>query len=140
GLVRLRPRVRLHVGVIAAEQLPGADDCKLLCYVDEFAAAVVALAGIALGVLVGELRPLSGEHSTARVVLRGDQLDVVLLALVFLLDRRPQLRIDFMQGIAGIEHLKDLAAQRKRHISITLRETWSTTVLIHRSTVKEISR
>jgi len=118
GLVRLRPRVRLHVGVVAAEQLPGPGDGKLLCDVDEFAAAVVALAGIALGILVGELRPLSSEHRTARVVLRGDQLDVVFLAPVFLLDRRPQLRIDFMQGIAGIEHLNDLAAQRKRHISM----------------------
>jgi len=30
---------------------------------------------------------------------------VVFLALVFLLDRRPQFRVDFMQGLAGIEHL-----------------------------------
>jgi len=27
---------------------------------------------------------------------------VVFLALIFLLDRRPQLRIDFVQGLAGL--------------------------------------
>src|SRR5439155_2497516 len=96
---------------------------KLLCKCEELAAAVVALAVIALGVVVGKLRPLSGKHRRARVVLRGDQLDVVFLAQVFLLDRRPQIGIDFVQGLAGIEHLVDLAAQRKRHISITLWET-----------------
>jgi len=93
-------------------------DRQLLDDVDVLAAAVVAFAGIALGVLVGELRALSGEHRRARVVLRGDQLDVVFLALIFLLDRRPQFSIDFMQGLAGIEHLIHLAAQRKRHISM----------------------
>jgi len=43
---------------------------------------------------------------------------VVFLALVFLLDRPPQFRIDFVQGLAGIEHLIDLAPPRRRHISM----------------------
>ena len=55
GLVGLRAGVRLHVGVAGAEQLLDAVDGQLLDDVDELAAAVVALAGIALGVLVGEL-------------------------------------------------------------------------------------
>jgi hypothetical protein len=37
--------VRLHVGVVGAEQLLDALDRELLGDVDEFAAAVVALAG-----------------------------------------------------------------------------------------------
>ena len=54
-LVGLRAGVRLHVGVFGAEQLLGAVDGELLGDVDVLAAAVVALAGIAFGVLVGEL-------------------------------------------------------------------------------------
>jgi len=43
---------------------------------------------------------------------------VVFLAVIFLLDRRPQFRIDLVQGLVGIEHLIRLAPQRKRHISM----------------------
>ena len=55
-LVGLRARMRLHVGVVGAEELLRAVDRELLGDVDELAAAVVALAGVAFGVLVGELR------------------------------------------------------------------------------------
>ena len=60
--VGLRARVRLDVGVLGAEQLLGAVDRQLLGDVDVLAAAVVALAGIPLGVLVGEHRALALEH------------------------------------------------------------------------------
>jgi hypothetical protein len=48
--------VRLQVGVIGAEELLRARVADLLGAVDDLAAAVVALAGIALGVLVGQRR------------------------------------------------------------------------------------
>ena len=51
GHVRLRSRVRLHVGVLGAEERRRAVPRQLLDLVDDLAAAVVALAGIALGVL-----------------------------------------------------------------------------------------
>jgi hypothetical protein len=54
GLVGLRARMRLHVGVVGAEQLLAAVDGQLLGHVHVLAAAVVALARIALGVLVGQ--------------------------------------------------------------------------------------
>ena len=44
-MVGLAPGVRLHVGVLGAEELLGAVDGELLDHVDELAAAVVALAG-----------------------------------------------------------------------------------------------
>ena len=53
-LVGLAARVRLHVGEAAVEQLLGAVDGELLGHVDVLAAAVVALAGIAFRILVGE--------------------------------------------------------------------------------------
>ena len=60
--VRLRAGVRLHVRVLGAEELLGAVAREVLHHVGELAAAVVALAGIALGVLVGEDRPGRFEH------------------------------------------------------------------------------
>jgi hypothetical protein len=86
--------MRLHVGVGGAEQLLRPLDRQLLGDVDEFAAAVVALAGIAFGVLVGQHRALRLEHARARVVLRGDQLDVVFLALPARRHRLRKLRIE----------------------------------------------
>ncbi len=54
--------------------------------VDVLAAAIVALARIALGVLVGHDRALRLEHGAGDDVFRGDQLDFVLLAAELELD------------------------------------------------------
>ena len=45
--------MRLHVGVIGAEQGFGAVDGQLLGFIDKLSAAVVTFAGIAFGVFVG---------------------------------------------------------------------------------------
>ncbi len=92
GGIGLRTGVRLHVGVVGAEQLLRALDRQTLGDVDELAAAVVALAGITLGVLVRQHRALGLEHPRARVVLGGDQLDVVFLALALRRASRRQVR------------------------------------------------
>ena len=52
--VGARAAVRLHVGVVGAEERLGTIAGEVLDLVDDLAAAVVALAGKALGVLVGE--------------------------------------------------------------------------------------
>ncbi len=85
GRVGLGTGVRLDVGVIGAEQLLGAIDGQLLDHVDVFATAVVALVGIAFGVLVCEHRTLGFHDRRAGVVFRSDQLDVIFLTLGFLL-------------------------------------------------------
>ena len=54
---------------------------ELLGLVDHVVAAVVALARVALGVLVGEDRALRREHRRRREVLRRDELDRGVLAL-----------------------------------------------------------
>lgn len=84
GEVRLRARVRLHVhGHLDpggfAEELLRTRDRELFDDVNVLAAAVVAAAGVALGVLVGEHRPLRREHRGRGVVFAGDQLDVRFL-------------------------------------------------------------
>ena len=103
-LVHLAAGVRLHVGEVRAEQLLGALDRERLGDVHELAAAVVALARIALGVFVGHHRALRLEHGARHDVLRGDQLDLVLLATELLRDRVGDLRIRFgeRRGEEGI--------------------------------------
>jgi len=96
-LVSLRTGVRLHVGGFGSEQLLYAVDGELLNHIDELTATVVTLAGITLGVLVGQLRALRLHHGRRGVVFRGDQLDVILLALVFFLDGGEQLGIDLIE-------------------------------------------
>ncbi|MCY1174795.1 hypothetical protein D9M73_150070 [compost metagenome] len=85
GAVGLRAGVRLNVGVIGAEQFFCTIDCKLLDDVYVLATTVVALARVAFGVLVGQYRALSFHHRRAGVVFRSDQLNVLFLALSFLL-------------------------------------------------------
>ena len=53
GQVRLRSGMGLDVGVLRAEQASGSLDGQLLDHIDVFAAAVVAPARIAFGILVG---------------------------------------------------------------------------------------
>ena len=62
GLVHLTAGVRLHIGEFCVEQFLRPLDRERLGDVDELAAAVVALARIALGVLVGHHRALRLEH------------------------------------------------------------------------------
>ena len=81
GHVRLRARVRLHVRVLGPEERLRPVDRELLDLVDDLAAAVVALAGVPLGVLVRRHRPDRLEHRGPGEVLRGDQLDLVALPL-----------------------------------------------------------
>ena len=98
GGVGLRAGVRLDVGVLGAEQRLGAVDRQLLGDVDVLAAAVVALAGIALGVLVGQHRALALEHRHRDEVLRGDHLQRALLALELERQHLGDLGIDLGEG------------------------------------------
>ena len=64
GLVHLAAAVGLHIGKAATEQLLGAFDGDRLDLVDIFAAAIIAAARIAFGVLVGQDRTTGFEHGT----------------------------------------------------------------------------
>ena len=86
-LVHLAAGVRLHVGEIGAEQFLGAVDRQRFDHVDPFAAAVIAVAWIALGIFVGHHRALRFQHGAADDVLRGDQFDLMALPAEFAPDR-----------------------------------------------------
>ena len=93
-----RAGVRLHVGVLGAEELLGAIARQVLHHVGELASAVVALAGIAFGVLVGEDRARGFQHGFADEVFGGDQLQAFVLAAFFVLDGIGYFGINFRQG------------------------------------------
>ena len=80
GGVGLGAGVRLHVGVLGAEDLFGAVAGEVLDDVREFATAVVAFAGIAFRIFVGEDRACGLEHGAADEVLGGDHLEALVLA------------------------------------------------------------
>ena len=67
--------------MLGAEELLRAVDRQLFGDVDELAAAVVAAARVALGVLVGQHAALALEHGLGHEVLAGDHLQRALLAL-----------------------------------------------------------
>ncbi len=81
GGVGLGAGVGLDVGVLGPEEGLGAVDGELLGDVHPLAAPVVAPAGVALGVLVGQHRPLALEDGPGDEVLRGDHLQGALLTL-----------------------------------------------------------
>ena len=83
--------MRLHVGIVCAEQLFRAVDSQLFGLVYEFAAAVVTLGRITLGILVGQDRALGLQHPRAGVIFRGDEFDMFFLATLLGLYGREQL-------------------------------------------------
>jgi hypothetical protein len=96
-LVGLGAGMGLDIGILAPEQLLGAVDRQGLGDVDELAAAVIAPAGIALGIFVGQHRALRLDHGARDDVLRRDELDLVLLAAEFLGDRLGKLGVGPIQ-------------------------------------------
>ena len=86
--------MRLHVGVLGAEEFFGAIDGELLDFVGDFAAAVVALAGIAFGVFVGEDRTHRLEHGFGDEILAGDEFEAGGFAVGFVAEKIGDARID----------------------------------------------
>ena len=80
ALIGLAAGVGLHIREVAAEHLFRAIDGKFLGDVDNVAAAVIALSGIAFRVFVGEHRSGRFKHRARYVIFRGDELDFILLA------------------------------------------------------------
>ena len=85
GLIGLRSGVRLDVDVFGVEELFRAVAREVLHLVGVLAAAVVALARIAFGVLVGEDAAGGFEDGFGGEILAGDQLDLAVLTARFLL-------------------------------------------------------
>src|SRR5207247_7569024 len=94
GLVRLAPRMRLHVRVRRAEKRLPAFDRERLRDVAPPAPAVIAPSGIALRVLVRQDAPGRFHDRGAGVVLGGDELDLFDLPAPLALDGAVDLGIN----------------------------------------------
>ena len=97
--VRRRPRVRLQVGVVGAEELLGPGDADLLGDVDVGAAAVVAPTRVSLGVLVRQRRPGRSQHRRRGEVLARDQLQPAAQPIELIEDHCGDLRVGLLQGV-----------------------------------------
>ena len=100
--VGLRPGVRLHVDVLGAEKLFRAVAGEVFSDIDELAAAVVALAGVALGILIGQHAAHALHDGGAGVVLAGDHFQAVALALDLAGDGRPDFRVVLFDRIHSL--------------------------------------
>ena len=94
----------LHIGVLGAEQLHRPLPGDILHHIHILAAAVIPLAGIALGVFVGEYPAGGQQHRLGYDVFGGDQLDVMPLPLQLILAGSRYLRVvilEFFKEIHG---------------------------------------
>ncbi len=98
GLIRVRARVGLHIGVLRAEEGTGTIAREVLGVIDHEVAAVVTLRGVTLGVLVGKHRALRFEHRSRREVLRRDELDRGVLSFELAPDDVGDLGVGVLQG------------------------------------------
>ena len=105
GQIGLCAGVGLDVGVLCAEQLAGALDGDVLHLIHIGTAAVVAFAGQALGVLVGEDAAHGGHDGGRDDVLAGDELDIFPLAGQLTVHGRSQLRVGLFHEADGIHHI-----------------------------------
>ena len=104
--------VGLNVGVLAAKELAGPFPGDLLRDIHGVAAAVVPLAGIALGVLVGQAGAHGQHDSFADDILGRDQLNIAPLPGKFLLNGGTHFGIDLGEIRHGfVDHRELLLRQ-----------------------------
>ena len=119
GQVGLAAGVRLHVGVLGAEQLLGPIAGQVFDHVDVFAAAVIAPAGIAFGIFVGQHAADRLHDGRAGVVFAGDHLQAVFLALDFGGDGGPDFGIFFFDEIHGaVDSSKEKEGAVRRQLPV----------------------
>ena len=96
--------VGLNIGIFCAEQLAGTLDGNVLHLVHIDTAAIVALAGQALGVLVGQDAAHCGHDGGRDDVLAGDQFNVLALTVQLAIHGCSQLRINGIDQTDGVHH------------------------------------
>ena len=78
--IGLRAGMGLHIGMLCAEELLGPLNGKAFHLVHILAAAVITCAGIALGILVGQMAAHGLHDRRGDKVLRGNELNMIPLA------------------------------------------------------------
>ncbi|KAI0558340.1 serine hydroxymethyltransferase cytosolic (glycine hydroxymethyltransferase) [Gracilaria domingensis] len=100
-------RVRLHVDAprrgVQAKALERALLDETLNVIDHLISSIVARAGEALRVLVGEGRAQNLHDGAGREVLAGDELDSLILALLLATKKGVQFGIDLLDGAIALK-------------------------------------
>ena len=102
GIVGGSAAVGLNVHVVSAEEGLGPVPGDVFHHVHALTAAVIPLAGVSFGILVGEHRGGRCQHGFADKVLRGDELNVSALAVVLRLHGVAHLGVLLDQKINNI--------------------------------------
>ena len=95
--------VGLHIGKFCTKQLLGALDTQAFQFIHEVAAAIVALAGQALSIFIGQNGTHSGDHRRGCKVLGSNQLDAILLTVQFPPHHCSDLRVEIGNESDGIQ-------------------------------------
>ena len=106
GQVGLCARVGLHVGVLRAEQAAGALARDIFHFNHPGAAAIIAVAGVALGIFVRQHAAHGGQHGGRYHVFRGNQFNVLALAAKLALHGPRNLRVAFGHKADGVQHIR----------------------------------
>src|SRR5690606_5084089 len=100
----LRAGMWLYIGPIRREKFFSTFYGEGFGLVNEFAPAVVAFAWVALGIFVCKNRALRLQHARTRVVLRGDQFQMCLLAAPLSFYGSGQLVVESFYDHLIVEH------------------------------------
>jgi hypothetical protein len=93
----------LYIGVFRTVECTGPPTGQDLHLVNDPTPGIVAAAGVALRILVGQNRTLSLHHSGAGVILGSDEVKGVLLTPVLLPQQPSQLRV--LEGQSDMESI-----------------------------------
>jgi hypothetical protein len=97
--------MRLHIGVLGAEEPLGPLDRQILGDIHSITAAVIAFARVSLGILVCEHAAQCRQHSRRDIIFTGDQLDAAGLTAALHLNGLIQLRVRFRQHATRIRQI-----------------------------------
>ena len=93
GRIGLGPGVWLDVDVLGPEEFLGSIAGEVFDNVNVFAPAIVAVSGVAFGILIGQHAAHALHDGGAGVVLAGDHFQTVALAMDFAGDGHPDVRV-----------------------------------------------
>ena len=98
GHVGLGAAMRLHIDKARAKQLFGPVAGQVFGHVHPFATAIIAFARVAFRIFIGHYRALGFHYRTAGKVFRSNQLQLVLLAFLFVLNCGKNFRVHILQS------------------------------------------
>ena len=96
-LIRLRTGMWLNIGKLRAEKFFGPIAGNVFNHIGKLATTIIATAGIALGVLVGEHATDRFHHGRTGIIFAGNQLQPVLLTRRLILDGLPDFVVLFLE-------------------------------------------